>query len=78
MNNAYLNNQITIWENLYGDAYTYCYNEQGHIREDVSLDDPMFSCLKMDLTVLQVLRKIKKYGNRPVKRVEKRRYKIER
>jgi hypothetical protein len=30
----YLTNEIIKWENLYGQAYTYCYDETGNIRKE--------------------------------------------
>jgi hypothetical protein len=74
----YLTNEIIKWENLYGQAYTYCYDETGSIRNDISIDDRMFDYLQQAKMVLQVLNKVKRNRNKPVKRQEIRKYKITR
>lgn len=76
MSKDYLTNEIIKWENLYGQAYTYCYNEKGNIRYDVNIDDTMFDYLHQAKMVLQVLKKVKKYRNKPVKRQVVRKYKL--
>jgi hypothetical protein len=77
MSKDYLTNEIIKWENLYGQAYTYCYDEKDNIRYDVSIDDRMFDYLQQAKMVLQVLNKVKKYKNKPVKRQVVRKYRIE-
>jgi hypothetical protein len=72
----YLTNEIIKWENLYGQAYTYCYDETGSIRNGISIDDRMFDCLHQSKMVLQVLNKVKRNRNKPVIRQELRKYHI--
>lgn len=81
MNNLlkYLNNQITIWENNYGDLYTQLYDEEGHLipTDNKILQDDMFKWLYSAEKVMKTLKKIKRNRFNQVKKLEKKRYKIE-
>lgn len=71
-----LNNEIIAWENLYGESYTYLYNPDGSIREGLKYDDSMFENLRINKTVMQVLKKIKRNRFKDTKRLNKRKFKI--
>ena len=72
-----LNNMINTWQNLHGDCYNMCYDENGNIREMSDIEErPLFESLNECKIVYQVLEKLKR--NRfvsPKKRV-KLKYKI--
>ena len=75
----YLNNQITIWENNYGDLYTQLYDKEGHLipTNNKILQDDMFKWLYSAEQVMKILKKIKRNRFTQIKKTEKKRYKIE-
>lgn len=74
----YLNNQITIWENTYGDLYTQLYDEEGHLipTNNKILQDDMFKWLYAAQQTMSVLKKIKRNRFIEIKKLEKKRYKL--
>lgn len=75
----YLDNQITIWENNYGDLYTQLYDKEGHLipTNNKILQDDMFKWLYAAQQTMSVLRKIKRNRFNKVRKLEKKRYKID-
>lgn len=73
----YLNNQIIIWENIYGDYYTMLYDKNENlIPMNEIMQNDLFKWLYSSQQVLSVLRKIKRNRFNDIKRLEKRKYKI--
>lgn len=81
MNNLlkYLNNQITIWENTYGDLYTQLYDKEGRLipTDNEILQNDMLKWLYSAEQVMRTLKKVKRNRFNQVKKPEKKRYKIE-
>jgi len=72
----YLNNQITIWENLYGDFYTLLYDSNDKQRPEEVNNEQAYRSLKECLTVVNVLKKIKRNRFKKIKVIEKKKYRI--
>lgn len=74
----YLNNQIVIWENIYGDYYSMLYDENDQLKptKNEILQNDLFKFKHAAMEVLLTLRKIKRNRFKDVKRPEKRKYKI--
>lgn len=76
----YLNNQITIYENIYGDLYNSLYNPDGSLKpvkkEDELEKEQHFKYLRQAEAVMQTLKKIKRNRFKDIKNLEKRRYNI--
>lgn len=72
----YLNNEITAWENLYGDWYTLLYNPDGTQKPEKINDEQSYKALEICRTVMQVLQKIKRNRFTKLKRLNKKKYKI--
>lgn len=72
----YLNNQIVIWENIYGDIYNFLYNPDGSQKPEEVNNKYLYSSLREAEAVMQTLHKIKRNRFKDVKRPEKRKYKI--
>lgn len=72
----YLNNEIVKWENLYGYWYTYLYNSDGSQKPEYINDEQSYKALNESRVVMQVLNKIKRNRSTNLKRLEKRKYKI--
>lgn len=80
MNNKllkYLNNQIIIWENIYGDIYTLLYDSKGRQRKEYTNDSWLYHNLREARAVMEVLKKIKRNRFNDIQKLEKKRYKIE-
>lgn len=73
----YLNNQIVIWENIYGDIYTLLYDSKGRQRKEYTNDSSLYSNLREVRAVMEVLKKIKRNRFNDIQKLEKKRYKIE-
>lgn len=71
-----LNNEITIWENVYGEYYSYLYNADGSLRVKETDEASMFENLKVARTVMEVLQKLKRNRFNDIKRLEIKRYVI--
>ncbi len=73
----YLNNQIIIWENIYGDIYNVLYNPDGTQKQKEINNKYLYASLRNAQGIMQVLKKIKRNRFNDIKKLEKRRYKIE-
>lgn len=73
-----LNNEIVKWENWYGTWYSILYDSDGHLQHFDSelIKDQYIKLLHEARAVMQVLNKIKRNRFKDIKRLEKRRYKI--
>lgn len=73
----YLNNQIIIWENIYGDIYTSLYDSKGRQRKEYTNGSWLYHNLREARAVMEVLKKIKRNRFNDIQKLEKKRYKIE-
>lgn len=74
----YLNNQITIYENRYGELYTMLYDENDNLRptNNTIMQDDLLKWKYAAMEVLLVLRKIKRNRFKDIKRPAKKEYKV--
>lgn len=74
----HLNNQITIYENRYGELYTMLYDENDNLRptNNEILQDDLLKFKYAAMEVLLVLRKIKRNRFKDIKRMAKKEYRV--